>query len=34
MPLGGGEAVEAFLNGVKQSVEEELKDEENRMETD
>lgn len=34
MSLGGGEAVEAFLNGVKKSVEEEMKDGDNRMETD
>lgn len=34
MPLGGGEAVEAFLNGVKQTVEDETKDEQSRMETD
>ena len=34
MPIGGGEAVEAFLQGVKRSVEDELKDEQNKMETD
>ena len=33
VPLGGGEAVEAFLDGVKDSVEKDKKDDEN-METD
>ena len=28
VPLGGGDAVEAFLKGVKKSVEEENKDDE------
>ena len=34
IPLGGGEAVEVFLNGVKQTVEEEMKDEKSQMEMD
>lgn len=34
VPLGGGEAVEVFLDGVKQTVEEETKDERSQMETD
>ncbi|MCJ1318679.1 hypothetical protein MMC15_004009 [Xylographa vitiligo] len=33
MPLGGGEAVEAFLEGVKKGVEEEMKAEEGHMDT-
>lgn len=33
VPLGGGEAVEAFLNGVKDLVKDEAKDDE-QMETD
>jgi len=34
MPLGGGEAVEAFLDGIKTTVEEEEKAREGRMDTD
>ena len=34
MPLGGGEAVEAFLKGIRKTVEEEMKGEEGRMDTD
>ena len=34
IPLGGGEAVEAFLNGVKAVVEKKDNTEEGRMETD
>ena len=34
MPLGGGEAVEAFLNGVRATVEEETEREDGNMETD
>ena len=34
MPLGGGEAVEAFLEGVKKGLEEEVKKEDGRMDTD
>ena len=34
IPLGGGEAVEAFLNGIRATVEEEIKKEDGNMETD
>lgn len=34
MPLGGGEAVDAFLKGIRRTVEEEGKGDEGRMETD
>ncbi len=34
MPLGGGDAVEAFLEGVKKTVEDSSKDEEGKMDTD
>lgn len=34
VPLGGGEAVKVFLDGVKQTVEDEEKDERSQMETD
>lgn len=34
VPLGGGEAVEAFLNGVKQLVEEENDENKDDMQTD
>lgn len=34
MPLGGGEAVEAFIEGVKRSVEEEDRNDGDRMDTD
>ena len=33
MPLGGGDAVEAFLEGVKKGVEEKMKAEDERMDT-
>lgn len=34
MPLGGGEAVEAFIEGVKESVDEERKHHQDKMQTD
>ena len=34
VPLGGGDAVEAFLNGVREAAKKEKKDGEERMETD
>ena len=34
VPLGGGDAVEAFLDGVKDSVEQEKSTEESQMDTD
>lgn len=34
MPLGGGEAVEAFVEGIKKSVEDEQKDKDTKMDTD
>jgi 26S proteasome regulatory subunit N13 len=34
MPLGGGEAVEAFLEGVKKGIQDEDDGDENRMDTD
>lgn len=34
VPLGGGDAVEAFLNGVKTAVEREKEGEEGKMDTD
>ena len=34
MPLGGGEAVEAFIDGIKASVEEEEQNKSGRMDTD
>lgn len=34
MPLGGGEAVEAFLKGIREMVEEETKGEDGGMDID
>lgn len=34
VPMGGGDAVEAFLEGVKRTVEEEDKKDENKMDTE
>lgn len=34
IPLGGGEAVGAFVKGVKKAVQEEMKDEKDQMQTD
>lgn len=34
MPLGGGEAVDAFLNGIKKTVEEDMRRDDGAMETD
>ena len=34
VPLGGGEAVEAFIDGVKRAVEKGKEDEESKMDTD
>ena len=33
-PVGGGDAVEAFLNGIKSSMEDEPSNEEGQMDTD